>query len=273
MWSIGIARAASLEGLGQSDSQRLILDTKSLLNLNGFASADPFAIQVGKIWYLFFEMFMAGSPNAVIAVAESSDLVIWEVLAIALCEAHHLSFPFVFEHHGDYYMMPESKGARAVNLYRACDFPCRWRRVGTVLRGRYMDASIVNYRNRFWLFSGWGSYSLRIFHSLSPLGPWIPHLMPLARIYSKRSTRPGGKPVLIGDKLIRFAQDNTKFYGHQLRAMQVSCLNRIWYSEKPYVSEPILRPSGVGWNGLGMHHLDLHQLNDGQLLAFVDGRS
>lgn len=220
-------------------------------------------------------MFMTDSPNAVIAVAESVDLENWQMTGVALRESHHLSFPFVFEHMGDIYMMPESRSVRELNLYRATEFPLRWERVNTVLRGRYMDASIVHYHNRYWLFTGWGSYSLRIFYSKSPLGPWTPQLLPFARFYSKRSVRPGGKPILLENGLVRFVQDNSKFYGHQLRAMQVSHLSRFLYFERSLYQAPVLIPKGSGWNAAGMHHLDLHQqqLPDGQLLAFVDGCS
>lgn len=41
VWSIGISRGTCFEDLGRSENQKLILDSKSLLNLNGFASAEP----------------------------------------------------------------------------------------------------------------------------------------------------------------------------------------------------------------------------------------
>ena len=40
---------------------------------------------------------------------------------------------------------------------------------------------------------------------------------------------------------------------------------------KPLPESPILTPSGAGWNGLCMHHIDAHRLDDGSWIACVDG--
>ena len=40
-----------------------------------------------------------------------------------LKEPFHLSYPYVFKHKGTYYMIPESRAAGAVRLYRARSFP------------------------------------------------------------------------------------------------------------------------------------------------------
>jgi hypothetical protein len=246
-----------------------LFDPRALARWGGFAAADPFAIQVNGVWYLFFEMLIR-SVKGVIAVASSRDLVDWQLLGICLEEPHHLSFPFVFTHGGAVYMIPESKSVRRVDAYRAVDFPMRWERCGTLLRGRLMDATMIEHADRFWMFSGWHSYWLRLFHADHPLGPWRPHGMPWARTYCKQNVRPAGRPFRWNGSWLRPVQDNRQEYGKQVRLMRIATLNRLWYREQPWRAEPILSPGAHAWCEHRMHHLDVHRAEDG-LLAFVDG--
>ncbi len=39
---------------------------------------------------------------------------------------YHLSYPFVFEHEGSVYMIPETMGSRRIELYKAKAFPFDW---------------------------------------------------------------------------------------------------------------------------------------------------
>jgi hypothetical protein len=282
MWSIGLACGPSLDKLVAESTP--IVSCKTLKECGGIGAADPFAIQRNGVWYLFFEMFRPNSTRAVIGAASSRDLQHWDMIGNVLEPAHHLSYPFVFEHEGEMYMMPESKPVRRVDLYRAIDFPSRWAFDRTLLRGRFMDCSIVRHENLYWMFAGWHSYWLKLFYASSPLGPWKRHWMPMIRNYSKSSTRPGGRPIHWNDQLIRFSQDNTEYYGQQLRAWTVTKMNRLWYSDKPYCDRPILQGTGneSDWNGRCMHHIDPFVLDShstpattngaDRLVAFTDGR-
>ena len=274
-------RGPSLVDLMSSAVSNPIVHADQFQKWNGAAVADPFAIYRDGAWYLFFELFQKGSDIAVIAASRSTDLLTWEPLGIVLRQRHHLSYPFVFEHDGEVYMMPESKSVKRVDLYRAVEFPYRWEFEKTILRGRLMDCSMVMHHGRYWVFAGWRSYGLKLFHASNPLGPWRRHWLPLIRGYSKSSSRPGGRPVHDCGQLIRFSQDCTTCYGHQLRAWRVTRMNRLWYSEKPLTKEPILTGSGQGWNARCMHHIDAYRVpklgsdstGDQEWLAFVDGCS
>ena len=48
---------------------------------------------------------------------------------------HHLSYPFVFEHEGVVYMLPERGEAGRVELHRAVAFPDEWRLDRVLLDG------------------------------------------------------------------------------------------------------------------------------------------
>ena len=271
-WAVGMLRGRSLGELAAPPGiVNPIVSEHDLAAFGGTMAADPFAIQVDGTWFLFFEMVTVHSPHAVIAAARSRNLVDWEQLGPVLAPGHHLSYPFVFEHDGDIFMMPESKKAREVTIYRAVDFPRRWKAERTILRGRYFDASMVRHEGRYWLFVGWWSYWLRLFHAPHPLGPWTPHAWPFVRGHARDAARPGGRPIVLDDKLIRFGQDNLLHYGHRLGAWHVTTMTPLWYAEEPLLPHPLLEPAGTGWNGRCMHHIDLHRVADGSLLAFVDG--
>ena len=278
-WAIGLMRGESLDRLKPTEMSNPVVTASDFDQWNGAAVADPFAIFRNGAWYLFFELFQKDSKNAVIGASRSENLRDWEPLGIVLKQPHHLSYPFVFEHDGQTYMMPESRSVRRVDLYRAVEFPFRWTFEKTILRGRLMDCSMVQHQKLFWIFAGWRSYGLKLFYARHPLGPWKSHWMPCIRGYSRSSSRPGGRPVLQNNKLVRFSQDCTDYYGQQLRAWNVTRMNRLWYSEEPLYREPILLGAGDGWNARCMHHIDAFRVpavNSGQgieheWLAFVDG--
>jgi len=88
--------------------------------------ADPFPVAWnGKTW-LFFEDFDhrigKGRISAVAFGPRGPEGDVFPVLE----QPWHLSFPYVFEHEGELWMLPESSNNRTVSLYRAQNFPTRW---------------------------------------------------------------------------------------------------------------------------------------------------
>lgn len=72
-------------------------------------------------------MFCSHTGKGDIAAAESTDRgFTWTPLGVVLTEDWHLSYPFVFEHEGDIFMMPEGSRSGQLKLYRAVDFPNEW---------------------------------------------------------------------------------------------------------------------------------------------------
>lgn len=163
IWSIGLLSGRSLDTLAESKITNPIISAKDFSKWDGKAVADPFAIFRHGVWYVFFELFQHRTQNAVIGASSSRDLVNWVPLGVVLTQPHHLSYPFVFEHNGEVYMMPESKSANRVDLFRAVEFPHRWEFDRTILKGRLMDCSMVHHSGRYWIFAGWRSYSLKLF--------------------------------------------------------------------------------------------------------------
>ncbi len=272
LWSIGIVEGAtplSMRELPSAPNPRLT--AKDLPQPPSSFVADPFLVRERGVFYLFFELFNTESRKGEIGVASSSDGYSWRYRGVVLSEAFHLSYPYVFQHQGRYYMIPESRAGGAVRLYRAKNFPLTWEFDITLFEGPYADSSIVYHDKRWWIFSEQQAYTLTIWHSPNLQGPWEQH--PVSPLYAedRSRTRPGGRIVHVGGKLVRFSQDNVGGYGKRVRAFEIEELTKTSFRERPVEPDPLFGPSGNAWRFNGMHHIAPLRLDDGRWIAAVDG--
>lgn len=168
----------------------------------------------------------------------------------------HLSYPFLIEHEGDIYCVPETSQAGEVGLYRATRFPDRWERVATLLEGlAVFDASIVRHAGRWWMFGGMrgegASMRLGIWWSESLLAGWRPHRLMPAKI-DVRSSRPGGTPFVHQGVLYRPAQDLSHTYGGRLLLQRVLNLSPDTFEEE---TAAVIEPRPEWPYRLGVHTL------------------
>jgi hypothetical protein len=226
---------------------------------------------------MFFEVLNQQTKRGEIGLATSKDALHWSYHKIVLAEPFHLSYPYVFEWMNEYYMMPECYESGGIRLYKADRFPTQWSFVANLLSGpMFLDPSIFRHDNRWWLFAETNPEhqfdTLRLYRADELLGPWIEH--PASPIVqgNPHIARPGGRIVNDKGKMIRYAQDCSPEYGIQVRAFEIVMLNTEHYQEREVQLEPILAPSGQGWNATGMHHIDPHEMPDGTWIACVDGR-
>lgn len=275
MWSIGIYAGSSpfdLRSPALVDNP--VLTCESVSDVVAKFVADPFMVRRAGCWYMFFEVMNSQTSKGEIGLATSVDGLAWSYQQIVLSEPFHLSYPYVFEWHDEYYMVPETLQAEAVCLFKAEDFPTRWSQVSRQFEGSYGDPSIFQYGGRWWILACSTPYqhdTLCLFYADHLLGPWREHPGSPIVQGNKHSARPGGRVLVLPDRVVRFAQDCVPTYGSQLRAFEVSRLTANSYVEKEIQNSPILKASGSGWNALGMHHIDPHLLPGGQWIACVDG--
>jgi len=95
--------------------------------------ADPFPFEHDGRTYLFVEDFDHRVGKAVISVVEWGDDGPRGLPRPVLTHDVHLSYPFVLEHEGEVWMIPETSGARTVELYSAVRFPWEWERHSILL--------------------------------------------------------------------------------------------------------------------------------------------
>jgi hypothetical protein len=235
--------------------------------------ADPFMIFDNEKWHMFFEVFNSLSEQGDIGYASSENGLDWYYKQIVLDEPFHLSYPYVFRWNDTYYMIPESRGSNAIKLYEAFEFPTRWSFVKDLVVGNYADPSIVYKNGKWWLFALREWDDLALFFSDNLTGPWIEHPQSPIIKDDKNTSRPGGRIIIVGNKIIRFVQDGEPKYGNAVRVFQVDVITNTKYKEHELSQSPILKASGNGWNSTGMHHIDAHQLSKTNWIMCVDGYS
>lgn len=112
---------------------------------------------------------------------------------------------------------------------------------------------------------------MRIFYAPRLTGPWRPHrLNPIYKDDRSRA-RPGGRPVVINNRLYRFVQNNIGGYGKRVRGMAVDELTPSAFREHVVSTDPLLGGHGDGWARNGMHHFAPWQAVDGTWAISVDG--
>lgn len=271
-WSVAVFPSKSLLSFDLPTSATL--SRKELCDGRPCDLADPFILRKDDRWYLFFEHIPPGTHVGKIAVATSSDALQWNYEGIVLDEPFHLSFPYVFEHKGSMYMIPESRQGGGIILYKASEFPKGWKKVRTLIEGDYADPTIAFYKGRWWILAVRGAYSLAIFSSESLEGPWREHPMSPLYIDDKGKSRPGGRLMVTKHGLLRFAQDNREGYGSKLRAFAITKLSRTKFEEKEIERSPFLKGEGEGWRVLGMHQFDAFpfgEVQEPRYMVVVDG--
>jgi hypothetical protein len=277
MWSIGIYAGRSLLRLAPLRGVRNpVLTPADVTDVPAGSVADPFVLRMDRTWYMFFEVVHRETDRGQIGLAMSRDGVAWTYQHIVLAEPFHLSYPYVFQHAGEVYMIPESGEAQEVRLYRATAFPVRWSLVATLLGGRYVvDASLFHHGGRWWILADTSDEArhdtLRLFYADDVFGPWREHPESPIVEGDAHVARPAGRVLVTDGRVIRYAQDDAPTYGRQVWAFEITELTARRYGERALSRRPIISAAGAGWNGLGMHHIDAHRGGDGRWWACVDG--
>jgi len=230
--------------------------------------ADPFPLLHEGKTYVFVEDFDHRCGKAVISVIPFDRNGPTGPARPVLEEPWHLSYPFVFVHAGQIWMIPESVANKSIELYRADPFPDRWVREATLISGiEASDATVTRHGGTFWMFAatreGAGSWSdtLSLFSAPDLLGPWTPHpLNPV--LVDQRGVRPAGAMVVRGGKLWRPVQDGADGYGTGIALAEVVTLDRERFVQKIHGS---LR-ADPRWPGRRFH-----TLNRAGSLELIDG--
>lgn len=272
-WSIGIYEGLSPFSLQNPvNISNPVLSSRDINDVEASFVADPFInVHNGK-YYLFFEVLNKESGKGEIAYAESYDCIKWIYKNRIIVERFHLSYPYIFEWENCYYMIPESSEDFSVRLYKASRFPDTWEYKCKLLTdAQFIDPTIFRYSNKWWMFVSTPKNDvLYLYFSESLFKGWKPH--PLNPIVQSNKTiaRPGGRVFSYNNKLFRLGQDCDPYYGVQLFAIEITRLSESEYEEVQISKQPILSKGNAGWNKAGMHHADLHQINN-KWIAFVDG--
>ena len=200
--------------------------------------ADPFPLKADGKNYIFFEDYVNSTGRAHISVVEVDAQGIVSGPTEVLKLECHLSYPFVFEWRGDYYMIPETGDRNRVELYRATSFPYQWEPQQVLLEANCpLDSTVIEVDGTWWMFVNiqeegvavnWDE--LHLYYSDSLFGPWKPHARnPI--VSDVHSARPAGRLFWSNDVLYRPGQDSSQRYGYATTISQVTKLDPQDYVE------------------------------------------
>lgn len=230
--------------------------------------ADPFPFVWKNRTFLFVEDFDHRLGRGVISAVEFDEHGPLGAPKPVLCSTTHLSYPFVFSAAGEVWMVPETSGARTIDLYRATSFPDRWQHHTTLVCGtEASDATLFKHGGRWWMTAtvtdGAASYSdaLYLWSAESFHGPWAPHrgnpvLIDIA------SARPAGRVTSRNGRLLRPVQDCRGGYGVALGLAEITRLDEDCFEQSVIA---LLRP-GKSWPGRR-----IHTVNRAGRLECIDG--
>jgi hypothetical protein len=267
-WSIGIYRCSSIEPFDFTEEgiNNPVLTAIDITDTKASFVADPFLIVEGGNYYMFFEVFNSRTRQGDIGLAVSTDGIIWNYKQIIMDEPFHLAYPCVFKWGKEYYMLIAGR------YYRALNFPIEWNLAKILNIGKAVkDATIFSYQNKWFLFSATEKRDgLQLHYAEMPLGPWLEHPKSPVVFGDANKAAPAGPVILFDNRIVRYAQDVTPYYGNQVWAFEITGLTPENYQERQIGRKPILKGCD-NWNTRGMHQISPVRIKVNQWIAAVDG--
>ncbi|GMQ35713.1 glucosamine inositolphosphorylceramide transferase family protein [Algoriphagus taiwanensis] len=260
-WEVGLVSTLPLSNQVIS-KQEINFFTNSEPSTTYFADPFPFFHQ-GKLMF-FAELFdkKKGKGNIALLNEEGNHQVILE-------KPYHLSYPFLWEEDGNYYLLPESAEAGQIMVYRSTNFPFSWDKTQILFPEEAYDPTLWKTEQGYWLFVNQKCHpacspfdELNLYFSPSLVkAKWTPH--PKNPIVSDvRGARPAGRLFEKDGKLFRPAQDSERRYGHRIRVMEIKKLDLYEYLEEEAFHVEPDETSGI----LGIH--TLNQVGDHWIMDF-----
>jgi hypothetical protein len=271
-WTIGIYTGPSPFQLAPpANVKNPVLTGAAVTDMKVDTIAHPFMVVAGSRYYLFFTAKDAKTDKGGIGLAESKDGLNWKFRRTVVHEPFVLSHPYVFKWQSEYYMVPEAHTEKSVRLYRATEFPDKWKYEADLLTGdTFISPTLVRFQARWWMFvARSGNDTLRLFYTPQLKGPWTEHPQSPVVLKNLKTARPAGRPFVIDGTLYRLGQDCYPTYGNQVHAFRITSISPTTYSET-MIDTPVVKASGQGWNAEAMHHVDAQQIGKGKWLAAVD---
>lgn len=202
--------------------------------------ADPFLLHTENYLYVYFEKLKRSSPIGRIgAIKLNKQMEILKQYDVDIGIESHLSFPNVFKHQNNIYMIPETASCGEIQLYRCVRFPDKFEKIKTLIYDvSAVDTTVIYYHGLWWLFTTHGTMyrnskvELQIYYSHELISTsWTRHRKSPVIIDIRRA-RNAGQPFLKDGKIYRPAQDGTKRYGRRVALYEIVTLSEDEYEEK-----------------------------------------
>ena len=217
--------------------------------------ADPFGLRTARGLVILGERFDHRLRRGEICTIASPDGRRFDLPSTALALPAHMSYPYLFEHDGALYCIPEMFQSGGIQLFEFLVPSGTWRFVATLIEGTAgVDPTFLRHGNRLWLFFTTrddGAAVLHLWWAPALAGPWRPHRRSPVK-FDVRSARPAGTPFEHGGQIFRPSQDCSETYGGAIRINRILRLTADEFDEETVA---VLRPDANGPYPAGLHTL------------------
>ena len=196
-------------------------------NTDEYWFADPLLFSDGGNTWLFVEAFNRRAGKGEIGVFDIVDGKA-ENFKVIIDTPTHMSYPFVFKHCGEYFMIPETGAAHHIALYKAKNFPYEWE-MDTVLMDKvvYRDHTVTQEEDgTFALLSykqeGTNRFNMKNTFTVFKLDMDRRTLTEESEFLDKKqSNRPAGPCFKVNGKEYRVSQKCNRAYGEAMFVYEI----------------------------------------------------
>lgn len=231
-WDIGIIKVKE-----QDKSIPYIIDGVKWLSLRKGSryAADCFCFENNNTNYVVFEDYDYKKRKGKISLLKLANTGDPLDIKTILEKPYHLAYPFVFQYDNYIYLIPETAENGTIELRRWNEANQRFDFEQVLLDVAGVDASIVYYDERWWIFCGikndLPNEKLHIFYADKLAGPYEAHSLNPVKT-DPAGSRPAGQFVVENGNLFRPAQHSVKWYGEKISWFKINTLTPRSFSEE-----------------------------------------
>ena len=270
-WSVGYGESNEFpKSIDVKNNAIYSIEKLKISNDSTVFLADPFFIKEKDTFYLFFE-HKKNKFNGDVGLLTSIDGKNYQYRGTVLTQKFHLSYPHVFKYRNDFYMVPESKGANNVLLYKAHHFPFDWRVCDTLVSNiKLKDPSVYLSDSLNVMVASDDNLNMYMYQADSLFGKWKLHKKPIVMMGTE--ARAGGRFFADKKGLILPVQNGTNGYGFGLSLYRFSFKdgNYTVKRESPFF---LKANKEIKEFNAGMHQLDIQKIDDNRYYYVYDGNA
>lgn len=180
----------------------------------------------------------------------------------------HASYPFLIEEKGEIYCVPETHKANEAAIYKAVDFPWKWKKVRTLFKGRVSDATFFKHEGVWFCFYTLADAphsKLYIRYAKDLFGEWKEHKNNPVKD-DIASSRPAGSVFFHKGKIYRPAQNCSETYGGSVTINEIRKLN-----EQEFEEVAVKKVKPYDYPGC-MYKYGLHTISAAGGMTLIDGK-
>ncbi|MCR5646195.1 MAG: hypothetical protein K6F96_07405 [Bacteroidales bacterium] len=263
-WNVGYVEVPFIEFLEEPEGH---LDDIKWLNKKRRSeyNADPFVITTEKDTYLFYESYSYKKGKGCIEVVRKSKK--YRKPKVALEEPFHLSYPFVFEHEGEVYCIPESHQADRINLYKFNEKELKLEQECVLMEHiQAVDPTLIFHEGQWNLFfTQKDQPSVKLYRYVAEelRGPYEPSPLNPIKV-DCTDARMAGAFFERDGHLMRPAQECIRYYGTAVRLNRIDRFDELHYEETQIDQIQPIKESKF--------NKGLHTLNGNDQLTVIDGK-